>query len=218
MQCVQSVRHASGLWKRHLGIPKLHIYLVWQLADASRSCKGGRFADVLLPSLTDPVSANSKILYPLDYLPRVCRVKVVPGGSRSDNAPVEPINNVRREQTGSGRVELNSVDELVRLDGTTSTRNDFHPAHSTPNAAQTRLIDRFVEGLERPSHVKRRKTCLADLWAAEKSAGPDHPDIAEYLYYVRLLHHREEWLWRTQAREYPYYLDSYLNLAKSRDE
>ena len=55
----------------------------------------------------------------------------------------------------------------------------------TPNAARTRLIDTFVEGLESALQVTRTEISLAELWKRNSPDGPEHTDIAEYL---RLVH------------------------------
>ncbi|KAL8682696.1 MAG: hypothetical protein Q9186_001292 [Xanthomendoza sp. 1 TL-2023] len=68
---------------------------------------------------------------------------------------------------------------------------------------QTRLIDKFVEGLESALHVTRTEISLAECWKKDCPDGPEHTDIAEYL---RL------------AGGYPYYRDSYDDLAGFRDE
>lgn len=47
----------------------------------------------------------------------------------------------------------------------------------TPNAAQSRLIDKFVEALESALQV----SSLAGLWKEDCPDGPEHADIAEYL-------------------------------------
>ncbi|KAL8741429.1 MAG: hypothetical protein Q9190_005962 [Brigantiaea leucoxantha] len=73
----------------------------------------------------------------------------------------------------------------------------------TPNAAQTQLIDTFVEGLESALHVKRTSISLAERWKKDAPDGPEHTDIAEYL---RL------------AGSYPYYRDSYYDLAGFRED
>ncbi|KAI1411459.1 amidase [Hypoxylon sp. FL1857] len=77
---------------------------------------------------------------------------------------------------------------------------DFLP---TTNDAQTKLIDKFVKGLESTLGVSRTEVSLADLWKQDLPDGPEHSDIAEYLYL---------------AGGYPYYRDSYYDLAKFRDE
>ena len=55
----------------------------------------------------------------------------------------------------------------------------------TPNTAQTRLIDTFVECLESALQVKRTEISLAELWKGDSPDGPEHTDIAEYLKLVR---------------------------------
>jgi len=73
----------------------------------------------------------------------------------------------------------------------------------TPNAAQTRLIDKFVEGLESALQVTRTEISLSELWKGDCPDGPEHADIAEYL---RL------------AGSYPYYRDGYYDLADFRNQ
>lgn len=51
----------------------------------------------------------------------------------------------------------------------------------TPNAAQSRLIDKFVEGLESALQVSKEDISLAGLWKEDCPDGPEHTDIAEYL-------------------------------------
>jgi hypothetical protein len=59
--------------------------------------------------------------------------------------------------------------------------SDYLP---TPNAAQTRLIDKFVSGLESALHVTRTEISLAELWKEDCPDGAEHTDIAEYLKFV----------------------------------
>ncbi|KAK5282570.1 hypothetical protein LTR20_003380 [Exophiala xenobiotica] len=73
----------------------------------------------------------------------------------------------------------------------------------TPNAAQSILSDKFVKGLESALQVKREEISLAELWKRDCPDGPDHADIAEYL---------------KLAGGYPYYQDSYYDLAAFREE
>lgn len=51
----------------------------------------------------------------------------------------------------------------------------------TPNAAQSRLIDKFVEALESALQVCKEEISLAGLWKEDCPDGPEHADIAEYL-------------------------------------
>lgn len=51
----------------------------------------------------------------------------------------------------------------------------------TPNAAQSRLIDKFVEALESALQVSKAEISLAGLWKEDFQDGPEHADIAEYL-------------------------------------
>lgn len=55
----------------------------------------------------------------------------------------------------------------------------------TPNAAQTRLIETFVESFESALQTKRIEISLAELWKGDSPDGPEHNDIAEYLRLVR---------------------------------
>lgn len=56
--------------------------------------------------------------------------------------------------------------------------SDYLP---TPNPAQTRLIDKFVTGLESALQISRTNVSLADLWKRDCPDGAEHEDIAEYL-------------------------------------
>lgn len=51
----------------------------------------------------------------------------------------------------------------------------------TPNAAQFRLIDKFVEALESALQVSKEEISLAGLWKEDCPDGPEHADLAEYL-------------------------------------
>lgn len=73
----------------------------------------------------------------------------------------------------------------------------------TPNPAQTLLIDKFVRGLEVAMNVTRTDIYLAEYWENECPDGPEHSDISAYL---------------KLAGSYPYYRDSYYDLAGFRDE
>ncbi|WEW58185.1 amidase [Emydomyces testavorans] len=73
----------------------------------------------------------------------------------------------------------------------------------TPNAAQSSLIDRFVEGLETALRVRREEISLAELWKQDCPDGQDHSDIAEYL---------------KLTGGYPYYRDAYLDLSDFRND
>ena len=49
----------------------------------------------------------------------------------------------------------------------------------TPNMAQTKLVDSFVQDLERLLGVKRTKVCLAEMWrdtAPDSVRGIELPD------------------------------------------
>lgn len=56
--------------------------------------------------------------------------------------------------------------------------SDYLP---TPNEAQTRLIDKFVAGLESALGVTRTHISLAQLWKQDCPDGPRHADIEKYL-------------------------------------
>lgn len=82
----------------------------------------------------------------------------------------------------------------------------------TSNAAQSALIDKFVEGLERALHVKREEICRAELWKQDCPDGLDSSNIIEYLKFVGI--------WCTsclltqllicpQAGCYPFFHDEY---------
>ena len=51
----------------------------------------------------------------------------------------------------------------------------------TPNKAQSRLMDNFVEGLESAMRAHREEISLAALWKGDCPDGPENQDIAEYL-------------------------------------
>ncbi|KAJ2980269.1 hypothetical protein NQ176_g2746 [Zarea fungicola] len=78
--------------------------------------------------------------------------------------------------------------------------SDYLP---TPNPAQTRLIDKFVTGLESALQISRTNVSLADLWKRDCPDGAEHEDIAEYL---------------ETAGIYPFYHDQYHNLESFRSE
>ncbi len=61
--------------------------------------------------------------------------------------------------------------------------SDYLP---TPNAAQSALIDKFVESLESALQVTRTKISLAELWKEQCLDGPKNADIVEYL---KLVYH-----------------------------
>jgi hypothetical protein len=54
----------------------------------------------------------------------------------------------------------------------------------TPNEAQTKLIERFVKGLETSLGISRMNISLAELWKQDLPDGPEHCDISKYLYLV----------------------------------
>jgi hypothetical protein len=64
----------------------------------------------------------------------------------------------------------------------------FYPLDYLPtvNPRQSQLIETFVQGLEKALNVKRTEVSLARKWEAECPAGPQHSDIAEYLYLVHM--------------------------------
>ncbi|PVH72140.1 amidase [Cadophora sp. DSE1049] len=80
----------------------------------------------------------------------------------------------------------------------------LYPADYLPtvNEAQTRLIDKFVAGLESALRVKRTDISLAELWKKDIPDGSEHSDIAEYL---------------KTAGIYPFYHDAYYALSGFRD-
>lgn len=56
--------------------------------------------------------------------------------------------------------------------------SDYLP---TSNAAQTRLIDKLVSGMESALQVKRTHISLAELWKRDCPDGTEHRNIADYL-------------------------------------
>ncbi|KAF2240746.1 amidase [Trematosphaeria pertusa] len=78
--------------------------------------------------------------------------------------------------------------------------SDYLP---TSNAAQTRLIDKLVSGMESALQVKRTHISLAELWKRDCPDGTEHRNIADYL---------------DTAGIYPFYHDQYHNLAPFREE
>ncbi|CAK7229734.1 hypothetical protein SCUCBS95973_007328 [Sporothrix curviconia] len=73
----------------------------------------------------------------------------------------------------------------------------------TTNAAQTRVIDTFVAGVEAAFGIQRTPFSLAAKWAAEAPDGPEHTDIAKYL---------------VDAGIFPFYHDQYHNSAAFRND
>jgi hypothetical protein len=51
----------------------------------------------------------------------------------------------------------------------------------TSNPAQTRLIEKFVSGLESALHTQRTMVSLAELWSKDLPDGEAHENVAEYL-------------------------------------
>ena len=55
----------------------------------------------------------------------------------------------------------------------------------TVNNAQTQLLNKFVEGLERTLNTKRTEISLANTWSSDRPDGPGNQDLAKYLKLVR---------------------------------
>ena len=51
----------------------------------------------------------------------------------------------------------------------------------TPNQEQTKVIDRFVAGLEAALGVERTAISIAERWAEDSPDGHEHHDISKYL-------------------------------------
>ncbi|KAG9251982.1 amidase [Emericellopsis atlantica] len=76
---------------------------------------------------------------------------------------------------------------------------------STPSQEQTKVIDRFVAGLEGALAVKRTAISIAERWAEDSPDGQEHHDISKYLE-------------TKKAGIYPFFYDSYHALESFRNE